>query len=53
VRNDQYWGGKSQWDKVTLRVFKNPSARVAAMRSGDVDLIESVPTADGRERVKK
>src|SRR3546814_1017652 len=32
-RNDDYWGEKAAWDKVTFRVFKNPSARVAAMRS--------------------
>ncbi|WJV59658.1 ABC transporter substrate-binding protein [Pectobacteriaceae bacterium C111] len=45
-RNDQYWGGKAEWKKVTLRVFKNSSARVAALLSGDVDMIEQVPTAD-------
>jgi len=47
-KNDAYWGEKAQWDKVTFRVFKNPSARVAAMLSGDVDLIENIPTADTR-----
>jgi peptide/nickel transport system substrate-binding protein len=30
-------------------VFKNSSARVAAMLSGDVDMIESIPTADTRK----
>ncbi|WP_281979155.1 ABC transporter substrate-binding protein [Pseudorhizobium flavum] len=45
-RNDAYWGDKAQWDKVTFRVFKNSSARVAAILSGDVDMIESIPTAD-------
>lgn len=48
ARNDDYWGEKAAWDKVTFRVFKNPSARVAAMLSGDVDMIESIPTADTR-----
>lgn len=48
ARNDTYWGEKAAWDKVTFRVFKNPSARVAAMLSGDVDMIESIPTADTR-----
>lgn len=48
ARNDAYWGEKAAWDKVTFRVFKNPSARVAAMLSGDVDMIESIPTADTR-----
>ncbi|SKA31916.1 ABC transporter substrate-binding protein [Consotaella salsifontis] len=45
-RNDQYWGEPAAWDQVTFRVFTNPSARVAAIRSGDVDMIEAVPTAD-------
>jgi len=47
-RNDAYWGEKAPWDKVTFRVFKNSSARVAAMLAGDVDMIESIPTADTR-----
>jgi len=34
---------------VTLRVFKNSSARVAAMLAGDVDMIENIPTADTRK----
>ncbi|MEQ1406655.1 ABC transporter substrate-binding protein [Neorhizobium sp. Rsf11] len=49
ARNDDYWGEKAAWDKVTFRVFKNASARVAAMLSGDVDMIESIPTADTRK----
>lgn len=48
ARNDDYWGEKAAWDKVTFRIFKNSSARVAAILSGDVDLIESIPTADTR-----
>lgn len=48
ARNDAYWGQKAAWDKVTFRVFKNSSARVAAMLAGDVDMIESIPTADTR-----
>ncbi|MCP3469008.1 ABC transporter substrate-binding protein [Bradyrhizobium sp. CCGUVB1N3] len=48
-RNDAYWGEKAPWDKVTFRVFKNSSARVAAMLAGDVDMIESIPTADTRK----
>jgi peptide/nickel transport system substrate-binding protein len=45
-RFDGYWGEKAAWDKVTFRVFKNSSARVAAILSGDVDMIESIPTAN-------
>ncbi|MBI1621618.1 ABC transporter substrate-binding protein [Aquamicrobium zhengzhouense] len=47
-RNENYWGGEVAWDKVTFRIFKNNSARVAAILSGDVDMIESIPTADTR-----
>ena len=46
VRNDGYWGEKSPWDKVTFKIIKNESARVAALLSGDVDAIEQPPTAD-------
>src|SRR5262252_3691552 len=46
VRNDAYWGEKSPWDKVTFKIIKNESARVAALLSGDVDAIEQPPTAD-------
>lgn len=45
-RNADYWAGATQWEKVTFRIFKNNSARVAAMLSGDVDMIENIPTAD-------
>ncbi|RJG41132.1 ABC transporter substrate-binding protein [Mesorhizobium sp. DCY119] len=51
-RFDGYWGEKAAWDKITFRVFKNSSARVAAILSGDVDLIESIPTADTRNLEK-
>lgn len=47
-RNDDYWGRPAEWETVTFRIFKNNSARVAAILAGDVDLIESIPTADTR-----
>jgi peptide/nickel transport system substrate-binding protein len=46
VRNDNYWGDKPVWDKVTFRIIKSEPARVAALLSGDVDAMEGVPTAD-------
>ena len=46
VRNDNYWGDKPPWDKVTFKIIKNEPARVAALLSGDVDAIEQPPTAD-------
>ena len=46
VRNDAWWGGRTPWEKVTLRLVTNDAARVAALLSGDVQAIENVPTAD-------
>jgi peptide/nickel transport system substrate-binding protein len=46
LRNDAYWGTKSPWAKVTIRVITNSSARTAALLSGDVQIIDQVPTQD-------
>ena len=46
ARNDNYWGEKSPWPKVTFKIIKNEAARVAALLSGDVDAIEQPPIAD-------
>jgi len=45
-RNDDYFGQKPEFEKVTLRPIKSGPARVAALLSGDVDMINSVPTTD-------
>ena len=45
-RNPGYWGGPEPWDRVTIRPIANDGARVAAMLSGDVDMIEGVPGVD-------
>lgn len=44
--NYGYWGGEEPWDVVTFKMLTNPAARVAALLSGDVQMIETVPTAD-------
>jgi peptide/nickel transport system substrate-binding protein len=46
ARNDGWWGGKGPWEKVTLRILPQDAPRVAALLSGDVQIIENVPTAD-------
>ncbi|MCW5731704.1 MAG: ABC transporter substrate-binding protein [Alphaproteobacteria bacterium] len=46
ARNDAYWGGKTPWTKVTFRPLSNNAARVAALLSGGVDVIENPPTTD-------
>ena len=46
ARNDMWWGGKTPWEKVTLRLLPQDAPRVAALLSGDVQVIEGVPPAD-------
>ena len=45
-RNDNYWGGKPQWAKVTERVIGKDAPRLAALLSGEVDAIDAVPIQD-------
>lgn len=45
-RNEDYWGDKPVWSKVTFKPIKAGPARVAALLAGDVDVIASVPTTD-------
>src|SRR5581483_3851873 len=46
ARFDGYWGGKTPWDKVTMRLLPQAAARVAALLAGDVQVIEAVPSSD-------
>jgi peptide/nickel transport system substrate-binding protein len=48
VRNDNYWGEKPVWDRVTFRIISNDAARVASLLAGDVDVIEVVPPTEVR-----
>ena len=40
-----YWAGKPKTAKLTLKTIGEPSTRVAALRTGAVDIIDSVPVA--------
>ena len=42
-RNDAYWGGKPKLRRIIVEIIKDPSARVAAVQSGQVDLTINVP----------
>jgi peptide/nickel transport system substrate-binding protein len=44
--NADYWGGKPEWDRVVFKPIPTGPARIAALKSGDVDLIDFVPPAD-------
>ncbi|MBL8700871.1 MAG: ABC transporter substrate-binding protein [Alphaproteobacteria bacterium] len=55
--NAEYWGGRPAFDKVTLKFLPNNAARVAALVSGQVDVIDGVtpndvPTLEARKDVK-
>ncbi len=44
--NPNYWGARTPWQHVTVRVIGNDGAREAALLAGDLDLIENVPPED-------
>lgn len=46
ARNDDWWGDEQAWETVTIRMIPNPGARVAALLSGDVDVIDTPPSGD-------
>ena len=46
ARNPAPWGGKPEWNTVTIRFIPNNAARLAGLLAGDLDGIEGVPTAD-------
>jgi peptide/nickel transport system substrate-binding protein len=45
-RNDQYWGPKPKIARVTIQVIKDPSARIAAIQSGQVDCTINIPVRE-------
>ncbi len=45
-RNENYWRKKPYYDRVIFRPLTNDSTRVAAILSGDVDIITRVPVRD-------
>lgn len=45
-RHDAYWGGAPLYKKMRFQVIPEGAARIAALKSGEVDLIEAVPPLD-------
>ncbi|NIX75289.1 ABC transporter substrate-binding protein [Microvirga terricola] len=45
-RFDGYWGGKQPWAKVIRKEIPNDPARMAALKSGQVDIVNYVPATD-------
>jgi len=46
ARNEEWFGPRPHWARVTYRMITNDAARTAALLSGDVDFIDQVPTSD-------
>jgi peptide/nickel transport system substrate-binding protein len=46
ARFDQHWRGPSEFERVTVRFITNPAARLAALLSGGVEVIDGVPSGD-------
>lgn len=44
--NPGHWAGPPAFSRVTIRMIPSDTARVAALRAGDVDAIDNVPTRD-------
>ncbi|AEG13776.1 ABC-type transporter, periplasmic subunit [Desulfofundulus kuznetsovii DSM 6115] len=42
VRNDDYWGGKPKLEKVTFKVIPDPSTRLAALQTGEIQAVADV-----------
>ena len=47
-RNEYYWDGRPDFDRVLIRYISNDAARISALLSGSVDLIDSVPPTDAK-----
>ena len=45
-RFDGFWGGKEPWAKVVRKEIPNDAARVAQLKTGQLDLITRVPASD-------
>ncbi len=45
-RFDGWWGGAQPWARVIRREIPNDAARIAALKSGQVDMINYVPATD-------
>ncbi len=46
ARNDAWWGPRPDFARATIRPMSNDTARLAALLSGDVDLIDRVSQSD-------
>ena len=45
-RNDGYWRGPAHWQRVVRKEITNDAARLAALKAGQVDVVNYVPATD-------
>src|SRR5205814_160761 len=45
-RNDAYWGGRPNLDRVLVKTVREDQSRVLMLESGDADLIVNIPTEE-------
>ena len=45
-RFDDYWRGEGAWEKVVRKEMPNDSSRLAALKAGQVDLVNYISSAD-------
>ena len=43
-RNDKFWGTKPHIDAFGIQIYSNDDAMVTALKSGELDAVETVPT---------
>lgn len=46
ARNEGWWDGQADWDKVSVRIVPNLAVRTTSLLSGDLDIIESPAATD-------
>jgi peptide/nickel transport system substrate-binding protein len=51
IANEDYWGGRPNLDRLVLRPFGDPSTRLSALLSGDIDWAE-VPSPDSLDLLR-
>ncbi|MBM6622109.1 ABC transporter substrate-binding protein [Micrococcaceae bacterium RIT802] len=49
VRNEKYWGERPQIERVNVRFLPEESSRVISLRSGEVDVIDSISPDSGEQ----
>ena len=46
VRNEEFWGAREPWARVSYRFVANDAARSAALLAGDFDMVDQVASSD-------